>query len=273
MRILVVADIHGNRAALEAIREPHDLCVCIGDLVDYGPEPAACIDWVRANAAYCVRGNHDHGVAQQVQIQGVNGFRYLTAATRPVSIASIAPDQRRFLAEMPTTRLFTAAGKRFLLVHATPRDPMDEYAPAEPQFWAPRLARLAVDFVLVGHTHIPYTLAMNGITVVNPGSVGLSRDGNPQASYAVIEDGVATLKRASYAIEETVAATEEVVSDLPARQMLVNIFRNGSHINRPFRVNGSHAGSNGYHSNNGNGNGNGNGAAKPESEAAPAQEP
>ena len=181
MRILIVADIHGNRAALEAIQEPHDLCVCVGNLVDYGPEPAACINWVRTHAKYCVRGNHDHGVAQQVQILGANGFRYLTATTRPLSIAGIAPDQRRFLAGLPTTVMFAAGGKRFLLVHATPRDPMDEYAPAEKDFWAPRIAHFPVDYVIAGHTHIPYTLRVNGATVVNPGSVGLSRDGNPRA--------------------------------------------------------------------------------------------
>ncbi len=52
MRVLLVADIHGNREALEAIREPFDACICVGDIVDYGPEPAACVQWVRENATY-----------------------------------------------------------------------------------------------------------------------------------------------------------------------------------------------------------------------------
>lgn len=239
MRILVVADIHGNRAALEAIQEPHDLCVCVGDLVDYGPEPAACVDWVRTHAAYSVRGNHDHGVAQQVQIQGINGFRFLTANTRPLSIASLAPDQRRFLAGLPTSTMFSAGGKRFLLVHATPRDPMDEYAPADVAFWMPRLAGIHVDYVLAGHTHIPYALRVNGTTVVNPGSVGLSRDGDPRAAYAIIEDGQVLLKRVEYPVEETIAATEEVIPDPTARAMLSAIFRYGAQPGRPLlRPNG-----------------------------------
>jgi putative phosphoesterase len=244
MRILVVADIHGNRAALEAIREPFDVCVCVGDIVDYGPEPGPCIEWVRKNATYCVRGNHDHGVAQEVEVQGAAGFRYLTAATRPLSIAALTPDQRRFLADLPTSRMFTLGGKRFLLVHATPRDPMDEYAPPDPNFWAPRLAKLHVDYVLAGHTHQPYTLKVNGTTVINPGSVGLCRDGNPRAGYAVIDGEEIQLKRLEYPLTETIAAAESLITDKLARQMLYDIYRNGSYLKKPLRENG-HGSANG----------------------------
>ena len=253
MRVLVVADIHGNRAALEAIREPFDICMCVGDLVDYGPEPGACIEWVRRNASYCVRGNHDHGVAQGVQVQGLGGFRYLTATTRPLSIAAVNSSQRRFLADLPTSKMFTIEGKRFLLVHATPRDPMDEYAPAEVSFWAARIAHLHVDYVIAGHTHQPYTLQVNGTTVINPGSVGLSRDGNPRAAYAVIDEDEVHLRRVEYPIEETIAAAESLIPDQLARQMLADIYRSGAYVTKWFRVNG-HAGANGSaESVNGNG--------------------
>jgi putative phosphoesterase len=227
MRVLIVADIHGNRAALDAIREPFDVCVCVGDLVDYGPEPGACIDWVRKNAAHCVRGNHDHGVAQNVEVQGVGGFRFLTAVTRPLSVAAVTADQRRYLADLPTSSMFTAGGKRFLMVHATPRDPMDEYAPPDPAFWKPRLAGLKFDYLLVGHTHQPYTLQVNGTLVVNPGSVGLARDNDPRAAYAVIDGDDVQLKRVEYPIDETVRATTEFTPDASARQMLCDIFRTG----------------------------------------------
>ncbi len=232
MRILVVADIHGNRAALEAVREPHDLCVCLGDIVDYGPEPVACVDWVRKNAAYCVRGNHDHGVAQNIDVQGGAGFRFLTAVTRPLSVAALSPDRRRFLSDLPTTRMLSLGGKRFFLVHATPRDPMDEYGPPDPAFWAPRVAGLGVHFVLVGHTHQPYVLKVGATMVVNPGSVGLSRDGDPRASYAVIDGDTVRLERIDYPVAETLAATEATVTDPTARQMLAEIYRGGAYLAR-----------------------------------------
>jgi len=227
MRILVVADVHGNRAALEAVREPFDVCLCLGDLVDYGPEPGPCVEWARANAAHCVRGNHDHGVAQDVAVQGLGGFRLLTAVTRPLSVAALTPAQRRFLADLPTSRLAAVGGKRFLLVHATPRDPMDEYAPPDPAFWTPRLAGLDVDYVLAGHTHQQYVLRVGRTTVVNPGSVGLTRDGDPRAAYAVIDGDAIELKRVEYPVEQTVAASEVMVADPLARQLLVDTYRGG----------------------------------------------
>lgn len=228
MRVLVVADIHGNRAALEAIREPCDVCVCVGDLVDYGPDPAWCIEWVRANATHCVRGNHDHGVAQNVEVHGVGGFRFLTAITRPLSVAAVSPSQRVYLAELPTMLTVSLGGKKFLLVHATPRDPMDEYAPPEVDFWKPRLAGLNVDFVLAGHTHVPYALRTGGITVVNPGSVGMGRDGDPRASFALIDGDDVQLKRVSYDVEATVRRVNETVPDATACEMLADVYRTGA---------------------------------------------
>jgi putative phosphoesterase len=244
MRVLVVADIHGNRPALESIREPFDACICVGDIVDYGPEPGACIDWVRKNAAFAVRGNHDHGAAQNVDIQGIGGFRYLTSVTRPLSIANTTPEQRRFLADLPTSRMFTLGGKRYMLVHATPRDPMDEYAPADPAFWKPRIAGLHVDYLITGHTHVPYTLQVNGTLIVNPGSVGLSRDGDPRTAYAIIDGDDVQLMRAEYPVDETLQAVEAVVPDATAKQMLTEVFRTGGMPTKWLRNgtngNGSH---------------------------------
>ena len=177
-----------------------------------------------------------------------NPTLFLTAQTRPATVAALTPDQRRFLAALPTSRMLTLDGKRFLLVHATPRDPMDEYAPADPAFWAPRLAGLAVDFVCAGHTHQPYVLDVNGVTVINPGSVGLSRDGDPRAAYAVIEDDSVELKRAAYPVEETVAAVARTGLDPAARRMLAELYRGGANVLRLAangKANGTPAGSGG----------------------------
>ena len=77
MRILVVADIHANWPALEAIDEPHDFCICLGDLVDYGVDPVPCIQWVRDHCQHVIRGNHDHAVAQNIVASGEIGYRML----------------------------------------------------------------------------------------------------------------------------------------------------------------------------------------------------
>jgi putative phosphoesterase len=228
MRILLISDIHSNWAALSAIREPFDLCLCMGDLVDYGVEPAPVIDWVRRNAAVCMRGNHDHSVAQNVVTVGSGGFRYLSGVTRSISRSRIAETDRRFLASLPVTRHLSLDGRRFLLVHATPRDPLDEYANADVEFWKRRLDGIEADIVCVGHTHQPYLLNVGDTLVVNPGSVGLPRDGDPRASYAIYENGEVILRRVEYPIQTTIDAVE--CSPLPelAKEMLVRAYRQGT---------------------------------------------
>ena len=227
MRILLLADIHANWHALQAVQEPHDVCVCLGDLVDYGLEPAPCISWVRRHAHFIVRGNHDHAVAQDVRVNGRTGFKYLTGVTRPITKERLADDDIRFLSRLPLTRTVTLGNTRFLFVHATPRDPMDEYAPADPEFWARRLVDIDADVICVGHTHQQYVLEVGGKLVVNPGSVGQPRDGDPRAAYAVIEDNRVDQKRVDYPIEETVRVTLD--SSLPedAKVMLADVYRHG----------------------------------------------
>ncbi len=231
MRILLISDLHANWPALAAISEPHDLCLCLGDLVDYGCEPAPVIDWVRRHCAVCIRGNHDHMVAQNVVTAGVSGFRYLSGATRPISRQRVSDDDRRFLADLPVTRVLRLDGKRFLLVHATPRDPLDEFAPGEADFWKRRLQNVDADVVCVGHTHTPFELEVNGIRVINPGSVGLPRDGDPRASYAIWDDGTITFKRVEYAVEQAVESVESTPLPDQAKRMLAQLYRSGSLTN------------------------------------------
>ena len=227
MRILLLADIHANWAALQTVQEPHDVCLCVGDLVDYGLEPTPCIEWVRQHAPNTVRGNHDHGAAQGVVVNGLTGFKYLTTVTRPLTRQLLSEGDRRYLAELPVTRYVTLDGIRFLLVHATPRDPLDEYLGADPEQWARRLEGVDADIVCVGHTHIPFVLQVNGYLVVNPGSLGLPRDGDPRASYAVLEGTKVELKRIEYPVEAAVNVIQE--SSLPeqAKALLAEVYRTG----------------------------------------------
>src|SRR2546421_10193106 len=109
MRILILADIHANWPALQAIQEPYDVCFFIGDLVDYGLEPSPCIAWVKEHATHSVRGNHDHGAAQFVHVSGKYGFKYLTIVTRPLTLERLSTDYRRFLDSQPCTPSRTAA--------------------------------------------------------------------------------------------------------------------------------------------------------------------
>lgn len=228
MRILLLADIHANWPALQAIQEPFDVCLSLGDLVDYGLEPGPCIDWVRQRATHAIRGNHDHGVAQQVRVNGRNGFKYLTGVTRQLTQERITPHDRRYLGAMPVSKRLTLDNTKFLLVHATPRDPLDEYAIADVDFWSRRLGDIDAQVICVGHTHHPYVLEVGDKLVVNPGSVGQPRDGDPRASYAIIENQRVELKRIEYPVEDTVRTVLESNLPEPAKASLVEVFRTGA---------------------------------------------
>jgi putative phosphoesterase len=227
MRILLLADLHANWPALQAIKEPFDACLVLGDLVDYGLEPTPCIQWVKEHATYAVRGNHDHGVAQFVKVQGKNGFKYLTSVTRQVTQERVTADDRRFLGALPVSQRATIDGVKFLMVHATPRDPLDEYAIADVDFWARRLADVDAQVICVGHTHYPYILEVGDKLVVNPGSVGQPRDGDPRAAYAIIENQRVELKRVEYAVEDTVTTVLQSNLPEPAKALLAEVFRTG----------------------------------------------
>jgi putative phosphoesterase len=234
MRILLIADIHGNWPALQALAaETYDVCLCLGDLVDYGLDPAPCIDWVRNHAHHTVRGNHDHGVAQNVAVTGKSGFKYLTALTRPLTRERLSEADLRYLAVLPLSRMVTVQNTRFLLVHATPRDPLDEYGPADVDFWARRLQNVEAEVICVGHTHLPFVLEVGDKLVINPGSVGQPRDGDPRASFAVIEDYKVDLRRLEYPVEDTVSLIQ--TSSLPdnAKELLTDVFRTGVSANIP----------------------------------------
>jgi len=240
MRILIVSDIHANWPALAAIDEPHDLCLCLGDLVDYGPDPAPCVRWAMAHVQHAIRGNHDHGVAQGVPVVGETGYRYLTRVTRPLMWESLGPEERRYLLRLPLTRRFTIEGRRFLLVHGTPRDPLDEYLMKDPETWAKRLQNVEADIVCVGHSHMQFNLRVGEAVVVNPGSVGQPRDGDPRAAYAIIEDNKVELKRIDYPIAETIARVER--SRLPerAKAMFRAMYAEGRlpHVDRAVEASG-----------------------------------
>lgn len=230
MRILVISDIHSNSVALEAIREKFDICFCLGDLVDYGPDPAKCVQWIIDNKAEVVRGNHDHGTAHSVAVVGDTGFRYLTSVTRPLQWSALDTNQRKFLARLPITKRVVVDGVRYLLVHGTPRDPLDEYLRKDPAAWAEQVKDQEVDVVCVGHSHLQFDLDAGGVRILNPGSVGLPRDSDPRAAYAIIEDGKIQniqLKRIPYDIQKAIAMNDALPLPDEAKAMYRTCLTNG----------------------------------------------
>jgi len=230
MKILLLADIHANWPALAAIQESFDVCLFVGDLVDYGTDPIPCLDWVRRHASAAVRGNHDHAVAQRVPARGGSGLRSLAATTRPLHWRILNSSRMRYLARLPVTQHLTLDEKSFLLIHATPRDPLDEYLSKDADAWLSRLESVDVDFVCAGHTHIPFHLDLGRVQVINPGSVGQPRDGDPRCSYAVIENGTVEIRRVDYDIDATLEQMKETGIDSETLELAENVLRTGGRI-------------------------------------------
>ena len=223
----VVSDIHGNWPALAAINEPYDFAVCLGDLVDYGPDPLRCVRWAMTNARHAIRGNHDHGASQAVEVSGEAGYRYLTRVSRALVWETLGVEERRYLIQLPLTCRFTVQGRRFLMVHGTPRDPLDEYVMRDPEVWAERLKDCEADVVLVGHSHMQFNLKVGSSIVINPGSVGNPRDGDPRAAYAIIDGNKIELKRVEYPVEETIKGIEALPLPDRAKEMFRDCYVHG----------------------------------------------
>ncbi len=228
MRVLVVSDVHGNWPALEAVAAvAHDAVVCLGDVVGYGPEPAACLRWLRASGAELVQGNHDRALADDVPPGCRPDFERLAAAAAGIGRAQLTEGERVFLREIPRTRSLVLDGRRILLVHATPAEPLYSYLGPEPERWRASLASVDADLVLVGHTHLPFRFRFDGIEVVNPGSVGQPKDGDRRAAFALIEDGVPRLERVPYDVERTIASLRAAGIDRGALERLEALLRTG----------------------------------------------
>ena len=228
MKILVISDIHGNRAALEAVvAVEHDAVICLGDIVGYGPQPRECVRWIRQHADFVVQGNHDRAIAEDVSPRCRPEFEWLADAVSPWTRAELEPDDLAYLQGLPRWLVVPIDGLRIACVHAKPSDPLYGYLPPDRTLWASEAEKTPADILLVGHTHLPMGLTVGPRRVVNPGSVGQPKDGDPRASFAMIVDGVVHWHRVPYDVEATVTALEEAdVAPRPA-SVLSEMLRTG----------------------------------------------
>ena len=212
MRALILADIHSNLEALEAVldaarrRGGFQAIWCLGDLVGYGPDPGACLELLRQYPLLAVAGNHDHAAIGRIDPEN---FNWAAAAAARWTAGRITPDEALFLGGLP---LIATAGL-FTLVHGSLRAPVWEYV-LSPEAARVTLALLETRYCLVGHSHIPFICLENPEGphfgefvedqiielreqrwIINPGGVGQPRDRDPRPSYAIYDDERGTIER------------------------------------------------------------------------------
>ncbi len=225
MRIGVVSDIHGNRHAFEAVLDAIagsdcEELWCLGDLVGYGADPDACVELARSHTAICLAGNHDLGVCGSIPLEQFSRGAAIAAHwTRDV----ISDETLEYLRSLEPQHVEGSVA----LYHASPRDPIWEYV------LSPLQAELCMDVQarpvsLIGHSHVALSFSRrlevaatgetrddgdelrfgDGDWLVNPGSVGQPRDGDPRAAWLELDTDAwsARYHRTEYDIAGAAAA-------------------------------------------------------------------
>ncbi|MFC7185970.1 metallophosphoesterase family protein [Halorubrum yunnanense] len=214
MKVGLISDVHANLPALETVLDDMpavDRIVCAGDVIGYNPWPAECVDRVREVAAMTVRGNHDRTVETPERYRA----NHMAEAGLEHAKGSLSDDGLAWIRGLPRAETF--AGGRYLLVHSHPAAEREDAYVYPEEF--PTLDRHMGEYdgIVLGHTHVQGKRSVAGGVVVNPGSVGQPRDGDPDAGYAVLDTatGDVALERVAYDVDRV----SEAVADagLPER--------------------------------------------------------
>jgi predicted phosphodiesterase len=227
MRVAVVSDIHSNLHALEAVlaaieAEAPDEVWCLGDLVGYGPRPNECCALIAQRADVCLAGNHDLAVRGTLDLEEFGGEAAVAARwTRKV----LAPEAQALLDTLEPA----GAAHGVELYHGSARDPIWEYVLNDDGARA-TLEIAKSPLVLVGHSHVALRIVQSGDrldggvapagteleldgtrSLLNPGSVGQPRDGDPRAAFLVLDLDTqrASFRRAEYDVERTQSEMRE----------------------------------------------------------------
>jgi predicted phosphodiesterase len=221
MRVAVISDIHSNLHALEAVlaaidADPPDAIWCLGDLVGYGPRPNECTQLTAQRSNVCLIGNHDLGVTGAI---GLSEFSPDAAEAARWTRTVLDEDAEAYLRGLEPTATLEGAE----LFHASPRDPVWDYVLSVDAAYD-SLDLTSAPLVLVGHSHVALALGLvdehlsgglapegtevdmrEGRWLLNPGSVGQPRDGDPRAAFIVLdlERMFASFRRVPYPVEKT----------------------------------------------------------------------
>ena len=223
MRSLILADVHANLEALNAVladardRGGFDEIWCLGDTVGYGPDPNACLELLSGHHLVMVAGNHDFAAVNKLSI---SNFNPAAQASTHWTSAQLSRDGFDFLAALP----LTVTTGDFTLVHGSLKDPLTEYL-LNVGAALDTFAVMGTPYGLVGHSHIPFICeATNGDAtfleffcdapaplgdtrcIVNPGGVGQPRDLDPRPSYAIYDNRANTIQR--FRVVYEIAATQ-----------------------------------------------------------------
>jgi putative phosphoesterase len=227
VRIVIASDLHANQEALAVLPREYDQLWILGDIVNYGPNPAEVVDFVCQHATHALKGNHDHAIAFREDARCHGRFRELAEVTGRFTETALQDAHRKYLRDLPLQVELEVGRTRFRLCHALPSDPHFGYAPANSERWAGEVGHLPIDILLVGHTHTQFIKKVGNCLVLNPGSLGQPDNRSGLACYAVWESGIISVRSTLYDVETTVAKVQAAAGLDAVREDLVTLLRHG----------------------------------------------
>lgn len=178
----IIADIHSNleafRVVLQELRAA-DQVVCLGDIVGYGPDPNECIALMLEKKIPSVAGNHDKAAVGEMSTQWFNENARLAVEW---TAGQLTGPNKEYLSSLPLTLEFPD----FQIVHGSLVNPLEEYLENRAVAF-PTFEKMTKNLLFVGHTHVPLHLRSEEKTIINPGSIGQPRDGDPRASFGTYD--------------------------------------------------------------------------------------
>lgn len=197
MKLAVFSDIHGNIQGLQAVLKEietrgADIVWCGGDLVGYGANPGEVVNLIRSLGIPTIMGNYDDGIGYYRIACGCDYPNERAMAMGQQSIAwtkaNTTEDQKRYLRNLPYKLQREIEGHQVVLVHGSP-DVLNEYLKVDvaDEVFQTHLASTRADVLLFGHTHKPFHKVLGGKHLINTGSVGKPKHGNPNATYAMLD--------------------------------------------------------------------------------------
>lgn len=236
MRIAVIADIHSNIFSLNEVlldidNRNADLIVCMGDLVGYAPFPNEVINTIRENKILTIQGNYDEAVGEELMVCGCDYPDPKDMENASISlnwsIDETTEENKAFLRGLPKEVTMVFEGKTIQFVHGSPRK-NTEYLKENSKEAEEVMAEFKADILVCGHTHKPYYKMYGEKMLVNAGSAGKPKTGNPKASYVVIDIQKKNASVEIYEVEYDFEMTAKAIEANGLPQKFADAIRTGN---------------------------------------------
>ncbi len=215
MKIAIIADIHSNLEAFEAVlmhikSKEVDQIICLGDIVGYGANPNECIELAKKNNITCIKGNHD---LNAVTLEKLDSFNDKAQEALKFTNKVLTEENKKFLNDLP--EILELKDKNKLMgIHGGPKDHLYEYIypTTDEELIKDMIEEQKVDVLACAHTHLPDLKRFELKLFLNPGSVGQPRNNNPKAQYAILDlsnINLATFETVEYDID---TASKKIIS-------------------------------------------------------------